>query len=1255
MKDLEIVDIDYSAKKVEYKKEDIVDLAKISAPWIVPEEGPMYGDKTLRVIRGGIDLVRGKDWEPVEGVPKLSELTGKPVYLYIELKDHVIATGGKLNLVYQRVGKPVISVKTLLDMLQQMVIEGKPVDWETQITNKPKTVYPAWHSHDIQNPNELVGFGGLVELFAQATYRAKNDGGRVGELLEQLQKEVFDNLNFTQKLLWGAIMDHGRNYKNPHKLQPKDVDLGNVANNATATPQEDANGLRADLNSTPAGLRRVLDEATPDSEDYVIQSELPFGYFGSGIYIPPPITGSFEGLGGDVENSAFCQEGNGWTVGLMRAFDGRVKNLYYIYKTDVRNRDESVVPWLHTYVQYQHPVINAAGKEPNYVINGSNQDVLMLGDVNKPGVEITDEDALFICVANSTFDPNSHTLKPTNFNSLTGPAGFKLAPGMTTVAKVGEWVYLIASFNTAFGDSPAPVGGATGNYQQRFYRVPFSDLSDKEIETVNFVPVDVTYDNLTRERRSGPSMYMVRVTGNAQGLVTKGQMIFNPPVSTSDSHRRRQFIVVPNPNNPSLARVRIISVCYSTLTNQNFSSANWTDLFIDYEWNVETNTWTLSPHWEFATMDITKDAVVKPTASWQEWCWAKGTHGFHTRSFEYVAGSYIPGFGFVSIGSRSTGTPPLMGTSSQFNRDGDPTRDYEYMGQAPNWVNSLGQDNSWYNLMILKSPFGVSGFPRFFADLYRVDGKIRQSPVEIFIAERENQSTGCFYRITEGGDGDNYDNRPSLQSKYLDKPIYGRKTNSNFGVVQGISDSVGMVNRPRKKDRKSRETGVFTWKRQNIKANPGAPYVFTDKTDEQGNIAPNKQSNDGSIVINLNLNFTLDPLSKVMFAKATKSEMLRIPKAIWNDMITNALEDHYAKALDIVASFYICQDPGTDPDQPYCMFSIAYHITDNPQLTRCIVGIFNWDIASTGADGIKVMKVGEVTYPFSGGNYSKQRLVPPSQNPENVIAYNEHSVTANGSWQDITYSVGTTICYQHMEILDYAEEGPRNIEQCWYPGFWIRTVGNATNFRFMFKRRNNVIIEATGVTGGGQAFNEYPFVIQANPQWGFISGLPAAWSGGAMDLLQPWDGNIMNTPTVTDKYIMLGATYVEGNWSVFINADINATFNGYSMVAKMRNWDLRDLTDVYRNTEFYLYCVADGSSAKYDISKILRHHNPSAILVATITTNDFGIVTIQRYQSFTISGFPLTRQRDTGVPVSSGAITELGTYRFLKRSELYTG
>lgn len=176
--------------------------------------------------------------------------------------------------------------------------------------------------------------------------------------------------------------------------------------------------------------------------------------------------------------------------------------------------------------------------------------------------------------------------------------------------------------------------------------------------------------------------------------------------------------------------------------------------------------------------------------------------------------------------------------------------------------------------------------------------------------------------------------------------------------------------------------------------------------------------------------------------------------------------------------------------------------------------------------------------------------------------------------------------------------------------------------------------------------------IEVHQHYGLVPGVGFCqyeWvqkSGAAMCLLQH--------PTNTGVYVMLGAVFVEGNWSVFVGTDVNVTFNGRSMVARRTNFDLRDF-GTYRSQTFYLYCVCKGAYAEYEMTKSLGYHNPHAMLVAKIVTNDLGVASIERYQPFTIAGFPLIRTRDAGIPFSSGTLGEAGTFSFIKRSELYNG
>lgn len=1242
MKDIHIVDIDYTGKKPAYKKEDNVDLSKISPPWIVPEEGPFFKN-SLRVLKGGLDLKPGIDFEAVEEVTDLTELTGRGVCLYVQLRDHILASGGKLTVIYQRVGLPVISVKTLLQMLEDMVITGKPVDWLTQITGEPGTQYPSWHSHDIQNKNELVGFGGLVELFTLFRNDQIGDGQKQTQALEKLQTDMYNRLDYIQKLKWGAIMTHSRDYQNPHGILPINVDLGNVPNAFTATPQQDSDGQRSDLFSTPKGLKRIIAETEPVSEEFIMQSELPFGYYGSGIYLPPPITGSFEGLGGDQEDSAFCQEGNGWVVGLIRAFDGRVKNLYYIYNQDVLERDISKSPWLHTYVKYQHPTITAAGFTPNYVVNGSNNQVMMVGDVVSPE-EIpspgTHAGRFWICETNSTFDPGSHQMKPVDLSDMVA-LGINTRPGQWTVAAVGNWVYLIQSLDSFQDDDPNYISGNFDNWQQRLYRFPRKDLTDPSKTSVKFSRVNVNFDNLERERRNNqPAFFMARCRRDGEGKIYRCYSNHSPSVDFITSHRRRAYIIVPNPNNPRLARVKILFANYAGKADATGTfQTSWNNVVAEYEWDVESNTWTLSPLFDMVTVDTPAAKTTYPSEASK----------LRNSAFDFVAGmimtfannctSWVPGIGVVYLGSGSTGVPPYWVGVVQLNPWLDATRDYEAMSLPVGQKDSQGRNTNWNQPFRMRSPFGVAGFPRQFSDLYALTDGTRQYPIELFIAENEDTETKCFYRVTEGGSDDNYANRSSLQSSFISTPIYGRKTNSNFGTVKGLGPDIPFTNRPARKDARSREVGMFGWIRRRVYDNPGTEIEFSHKTMDNGTMDRIRQESDGSIIINLQMDYSLDTINKVLTALPNKAKQLRIPRSVWYDLIMNALGSHASTVLDIMVDFHFAATPGAGGDIPWSMYSVSYHLKGDPQNLRQIVGVFTWSVLSTGADGIRVPRLSAIEYPFK---YNANELKPGSAN--NVTYVQTFQLDGSGYWTQI-YSVSElSVKHRQMQILDIGNGGADNMQMRYLTATTLQTPGNSASLNIFYTKTNGVVTQAEINWTAQGPFGEYPQISRANAEHGWLLGVRPSDSGGAMDLMRTEDYS---------KFIMYGATYVEGNWSIFVNADVLTTFNGYALNAKQTNWDLRDLTPVYKNQTFYIYCVMNGSTAFYEITKVMRSHNATHVLVGIVTTDDFGIVTIERRQSFTISGFPLTRTRDMGIPVSSGAVTAQGTYRFLKRSELY--
>lgn len=1278
MKDIEIVDIDYSAKKTEYRKEDKIKVSDMSGVFIIPEEGPFFGD-SLRVIKGGLPLTPEKDYVPCTQDTELTLLTGKAVYLHIEVKDHIVSTGGELSVVYQRVVKPVISVKQLLKLLEDMILNGGTIDWNSQIEGIPKTFYPAQHSHDIQNSKELVGFGGMIELFQQLTHNQINNGGEVIALLKNLEKDLFDKLNYQQKLLWGAIMKHIRDYTNPHDLKPGDVDAGLIKNYPTAKPQEDFEGIRWDLYSTPAGLKRVIEDSEPETDDFIIQNELPFSYYGSGMYLPPPIAGSFEGLGGDVEDSAFCLEGNGWTVGLIRGFDTRVKNLYYIYSPDMQER---VSNWMHTYVQYRHPTIDAANAKANYVVSGSDSEVLMICD--------SDKHLAWICASNSTFDPSAHDMKAIDLNVIRQTSPSPAPPtyeapimdyyGRMNIARVGAWVYMFYSSN----DNPDAVmiDPNNVNFTTYIWRFPYAKLTDKNVTSIAWERCTMSFDTLARERITGKQYFqMARQVPSADGKIKQHYCKFAPYNATvSQSHRKRAFIIRSHPNGENKARIKIMFVIYAGYQERIEEPLRtfWGNCVADYEFDADTNTMTLDPTWVMGTMDFNKGDMVYPNEKIEkrQRLWWAGAHIF---SFENICSSWIPGYGFLSLATAQVGNPPYSTVGTQMNQWNDPRRDYEAIWQDINLPSVTGfEKNTWQFTFKMASPFGYAGYPRYHSDIYRDGTTQLASPIEIFRAEADNGYTKMFYRVTDPTGLDMVE-RDSFKSDYIRIPILGRKTTANYGEVIGHGRNMGQCNFPHAPNKAhTRQIGLFT--RSVILPNGTVTSdKFTETVDFEGKVAPIKTDANGGILLPLIPEYKVDGINKTLKQTASKTSMVYMPEAVHHKFIQQILGDHMNDIIEYHYSWYIASQPGRD-NVPRSMFNVVYHRRSEPAVSRMVAGVFNWSENGKTSEGYPIMKMDNIEYPFRGRGEWWGGTGDPSTTEWDALfapppADNRWSVARSALQPDNTWKVmypvdnEPTVQDSRMEILQHFSEGPLNLTQIWIPPYRIEHPGNADTLRLWYDVRAGKAVEGIMTYRAGQAFRESDWQIWVAPDRniGITKGVLSDRSGGAMGLWERWSnfqkngGRLVNgqpnppeTPENLAKwYVASGATFTEGNWTIFVNSDVTVTFNGYSMTAMKTIFDLEQLGVPYKDTTFYIYCMAQGSTARYEITKTLQMHNPYAILVATIKTTDLGIDTIEREQNFNISGFGLTRDRDAGIPVSSGSILEQGTYRFLRRDELY--
>ena len=724
MKDLHVVNIDYTGSNSDYRKEDLIDTSTLSGFWIVPEEAPFYTD-SLRILNGGTYLTKGVDYEPVEPVTELTLKTGKSVSLYIELKPHLVNNKHNLVVLYQKVGSPVISRKTLIKLFEDMGLSGGVVDFNRNVVNIPATVPSAHHLMDMTSPDEMIGFGGLVELFKHFTVDEKSKYKAVDGLLEETQQDIFAQLNLQNKVKKEHLYSHIQNYLNPHDLNPSDVELGNLGNFDTAHPQQDLDGVRSDLYSTPYGLRRVIEETEPETDPWILQNELPFSFYGTGLYLSPPITSGVVESGYEYQNAVFVKEANGWIVGLVKRAYGGARGLYYIYNDKLisrYNKDK----FKHSNERYTNTSFTVAGLTPDSVLSGSGDDfIITLDSIAKRG---------FISYTNSSLDTRKHQYKEIDFTLIKNVVGNGDFIANSHFAKIGDYIYLFVNTNQTSEEEalghyvPADVGGEdrSTNWTTKIYRFLVSEIKSAS-SIISPVLVNLNYDNVDRVRRNNQNRFnlcnMVKGDGSKllSSLVTYSDQVVNVSMG-----KRRTYFILENPNNKTQARVRILAPHFCN-TGQG---GKWVVIVVDYLFDTVTNTLTLDPNWVKPVLNVNNSTFTNLSEQQYLKEVALGSLESFCLNGSEMTNSWVVGFGPITVTS-SQGLrermkkivdnavnacwpssifepkldldviPPLSVIYLQSNPRGNHFRDYESLGLPVNQLNEIDDLNSFSEIMLV--------------------------------------------------------------------------------------------------------------------------------------------------------------------------------------------------------------------------------------------------------------------------------------------------------------------------------------------------------------------------------------------------------------------------------------------------------------------------------------------------------------------------------------------------------------------------
>lgn len=466
--------------------------------WIIPNGSPFFGEPNLVKVYNakGQKLVLNQDYFLEEEFEPFVKAAGRRIVCFIRLTDAIVLQNAFVTVDYQSIGAWFVPRNSLEDWLTAINSGGsQPIPWD-MVFQVPATLPPEYHSHSAKT--EIGDWFELTFFFQQLTgIRATRDPD-ISVKLQTIVDDAYEALFRARDEQQSALNDHARNYNNPHGYDKTTVTLGNVANQATATPAEDLAGTRNDVNSTPYGVIQLAKTFVADTDKAMYNGILPMSSFGGETFIPPSISGSFEGMGQYNEVSGICREPSGILTMLTNHTDGRTDGLYF---TTVENYNNANIRVLYTNYKYAPPSLTALGFVPNRIVSGSGNKVIMVG---KAGTN-----NWYLALTDSTFDPAAHSYVKVDMAAVNKDFSNPWGNYDTAVIHyMGDYLVLAQGYRDAEGVS-----------HTRFYRVSTSDV--RSGKAVAWELINLTYQTWEGVAVSGPDFKAIAITRDASNSVTK--------------------------------------------------------------------------------------------------------------------------------------------------------------------------------------------------------------------------------------------------------------------------------------------------------------------------------------------------------------------------------------------------------------------------------------------------------------------------------------------------------------------------------------------------------------------------------------------------------------------------------------------------------------------------------------------------------------------------------------------------------------
>lgn len=403
---------------------EVIKLTDKTCNYIIPDASPFFGepDKVTLYNEKGGELKLGKDYTLEGEFIPLCEASGRSVVSFIQLSDEVVKNNKHVSVSYLSLGAYFVPRSTLEEWKDSLHTGKIPIDFEDKVHSIPEELPPSHHLHNVRE--EITNWYDLTYFYKTLTGLVK---GRNVNILNDIDRAIEDAhklLKIYKDIEEKRINDHDKSYNNPHGAVKGNLDLGNVPNIGTSTVEELLEGKGDDKFITLEGVKTILEGEVLDTTDLTEPGVFPLSQFGGKGYIPPSISGSFEGLGFESNSSIYMNDDGVETI-LTPKFDGRERAMYY----HVRRGNK----WYHTYHKYDHVFFRDNGVEIIDIANGSGNDVALMRDT---------KGRFLVGLLNGSLDPTRHVWSFVNLTNL-GSRNY----GLMTPVKIGNRVYFFCLRN----------------------------------------------------------------------------------------------------------------------------------------------------------------------------------------------------------------------------------------------------------------------------------------------------------------------------------------------------------------------------------------------------------------------------------------------------------------------------------------------------------------------------------------------------------------------------------------------------------------------------------------------------------------------------------------------------------------------------------------------------------------------------------------------------------------------------------------